>query len=425
MAKIVLATFGSLGDLNPKTALALELKRRGHAPVIAAMEFYRDAVTSLGIDFMPMRPHLDPMDRELAAAMMDPKTGTRKIIGDVIMANLRPTFDDLKHATVGADLLVTGEMAYVAASLTELTGIKWISTSLSPISFFSAEDPPVAPGFEWFENLRFLGKTFHKVVFDLAKNSLGDVYAPYREFRRELGLDPDHDPIFTGKFSSVLHLAMFSKALAKMQPDWPSITLQSGFAFFDEDLFDADGSDEIDEFLNAGEPPVVFTLGSAAAMVPGDFFDESIRAARKLGCRAILLYGKFSDPPAGIGGEIAAFNYAPYSKVFPHAACVVHQGGVGTTGQALRAGVPQVIVPFANDQADNAARCRRAGYGEIIRRHEYNADTAAAALEKVLGDPNYKQRSFQASRIIAAERGTATACDAIEAVLNTPPKPLK
>src|SRR5690606_35199609 len=162
MAKIVLATFGSLGDVNPKTALALELKRRGHTPVIAAMEFYRDAITSLGVDFMPMRPHLDPMDRELAAQMMDPKTGSRKIIGDVIMANLRPAFDDLKAATRDADLLITGEMAYVADALTELTGIKWSSTSLTPISFFSAEDPSVPPGFEWFENLRFLGKTFHK-----------------------------------------------------------------------------------------------------------------------------------------------------------------------------------------------------------------------------------------------------------------------
>jgi UDP:flavonoid glycosyltransferase YjiC (YdhE family) len=316
-------------------------------------------------------------------------------------------------------------MAYVAASLTELTGIKWISTSLSPISFFSAEDPPVAPGFEWFENLRFLGTAFHKIAFGFAKNSLGEIYEPYREFRRELGLEPDHDPIFADKFSNILHLAMFSKALAKMQPDWPSVTLQSGFAFFDDDLFEASDSDEIDEFLDDGEPPVVFTLGSAAAMVPGDFFNESIGAAQKLGRRAIVLYGKFTEPPNGIGGNIAAFNYAPYSKVFPRAACVVHQGGVGTTGQALSAGVPQVIVPFANDQPDNAARCRRAGYGEVIRRQDYTADEAAAAIEKVLADPRYTQRSFQASRIIAAERGTATACDAIETVLNTTPKPLK
>ena len=418
MAKIVLATFGSLGDLHPKVALALELKRRGHEPTIAAMEFYRDGIEALGLDFHTMRPNVDPLDRELARDLMDLKTSTRKIIGDIIMANLRPMYEDLSDAVAEADLLISGEIVYAARSVVDKTGITWVSTSLSPISFFSSEDPPVPPGFEWVENLRFLGSLFHKVMFGMAKSSMSDIYAPYRDFRGELGLSEDHDPIFSGKFSRTLHLAMFSKALAKPQPDWPSATLQSGFAFFDDDMFDGSMSSELETFLDSGEPPIVFTLGSAAAMDPGDFFEQSITAAKLLGKRALLLYGKFNEPPAGLTKDIAGFNYASYSRVFPRAACVVHQGGVGTTGQALRAGVPQLIVPYANDQPDNAARCRRNGLGEVIARDSYNAKAASETIKKIIADPNYKQRSFQASRIIAAESGTMTACDAIDVVLN-------
>jgi len=417
MAKIVLATFGSLGDLHPKVALALELKRRGHEPVIVAMEFYREAIESLGLDFHLMRPNVDPLDRRLARDLMDLKTSTRKIIGDIIMANLRPMYEDLSDAVAGADLLVSGEIVYAARSVVDMTGITWVSTSLSPISFFSNEDPPVPPGFEWVENLRFLGSMFHKLMLGMAKNSMSDLYEPYKAFRRELGLSEDHDPIFFGKFSRTLHLAMFSKALAKPQPDWPSATLQSGFAFFDNDMFDGSMSGELEAFLDAGEPPIVFTLGSAAAMDPGDFFEQSIAAAKILGKRALLLYGKFNEPPGGLTRDIAGFNYAPYSHVFPRASCIVHQGGVGTTGQAMRAGVPQLIVPYANDQPDNAARCRRNGLGEVISRGDYSAETASEMIVKIISDPNYKQRSFQASRIIAAERGTITACDAIEDVL--------
>ena len=417
MAKIVLATFGSLGDLHPKVALALELKRRGHTPTIAAMEFYREGIRSLGLDFHPIRPNVDPLDRDLVREMMDRKDGTRKIIGDVIMANLRPMYDDISDAVTGAELLISGEIVYAARSVVDKTGIKWISTSLSPISFFSNEDPPVPPGYEWVEGLRFLGPMFHKIMFGMAKNTINDLYLPYRAFRRELGLSEDHDPIFSGKFSRILHLAMFSKALAKPQPDWPTATLQSGFAFFDDDIFDGSMPSELETFLDAGEAPIVFTLGSAAAMDPGDFFEESIAAARSLDKRAVLLVGNFNEPPAGLTKDIAAFNYAPYSRVFPRALCIVHQGGVGTTAQAMRAGVPQLIIPFANDQPDNAARCRRNGLGEVISRDNYNARTATETIRKIVADPKYKQRSFQASRVIAAERGTITACDAIDAVL--------
>ena len=178
--------------------------------------------------------------------------------------------------------------------------------------------------------------------------------------------------------------------------------------------------DELTGFLKSGEAPIVFTLGSAAVLDPGDFFQESLDAAKILGRRAVLLHGNENEPPQGVNTGIVAFPYAPYSLVFPKAACVVHQGGVGTTGQVLRAGVPHLIMPFGHDQPDNAARCRRFGVGEIVRRSSYNASTASAGLKKILGGPQYYEKAKEAAQIVGSEGGTAAACDAIEAALSKP-----
>ncbi|MGH7784702.1 MAG: glycosyltransferase, partial [Candidatus Binatia bacterium] len=171
------------------------------------------------------------------------------------------------------------------------------------------------------------------------------------------------------------------------------------------------------EFLNAGESPIVFTLGSAAVMDARDFFDESARAAKMLGRRAVLLYGRDNAPPNGLDENIVGYEYAPYSLVFPRSACVVHQGGVGTTGQVLRAGVPHLIMPYGHDQPDNAARCRRLGVAEVIGRDEYCASTAVEMLRKILIDPAYSVKASGAKKVVQSEHGTRTACDAIEDIL--------
>jgi UDP:flavonoid glycosyltransferase YjiC (YdhE family) len=193
--------------------------------------------------------------------------------------------------------------------------------------------------------------------------------------------------------------------------------VQTGFCFYDghEELPAA--LPELDRFLGAGDPPILFTLGSAAVMDARDFFDQSAEAARLLGRRAVLIYGFFGGPPKGLNENVIGLQYAPYSLVFPRAACVVHQGGVGTTGQVLRAGVPHLVMPYAHDQPDNAARCRRLGVAEVIGRDEYNAASAAKAIGRILADPSYSERAKEAGEIVRSEGGTAAACDEIERVL--------
>ncbi len=415
--KIVLATFGSLGDLHPMIALGIELRHRGHEIAFSTLEFYREKIDALEFEFHPMRPDMNPEDRELVKLMMDAKTGTEKLLREILLPNVRPMYEDLMKAIAGVDALISGEVVYPAASVVEKTGIKWITTSLAPASFLSAHDPFVPPTAQWLKHFRFLGAKFHGAIYSLVHRMVASWLGDYREFRREIGLKENHDPIFKDKFSDLLHLAMFSKVLGKPQPDWHTPTLQTGFCFYDgqDDL--GKMPEGLTQFLEAGDAPVVFTLGSAAVMDARDFFEESAKAAKILNRRAVLLYGVFNEIPKGVDENIIGFDYAPYSQIFPKAACVVHQGGVGTTAQVLRAGVPALIMPFSHDQPDNAARCERIGAARIISREKYTATTAAKQLRELLGDLSYKANAIETSEIVKAERGTQMACDAIEKIL--------
>src|SRR5690349_11281187 len=96
-------------------------------------------------------------------------------------------------------------------------------------------------------------------------------------------------------------------------------------------------------FLGKGPTPIVFTLGSAAVHIAGDFYRESIKAAKLLNRRAVLLIGGERNRPAEPLPEgIIAVNYAPFGEILPRAAAMVHQCGVGTTAQGLRAGIPML-----------------------------------------------------------------------------------
>ena len=408
---------GSLGDLHPMIALALELRGRGHDVVINSWDGYAEKIAELGFDFYPLRPSVDPTDRELLRNVMDMRKGPEKIIRELIFPCLREMYSDALAACEGSDLFITGEIVYVAKSVAEKTGIKWVSNSLAPLSMFSSHDPNVYPTAEWLEVLRPLPVAFHQALFAFMRWTISHWFEPYKEFRRELGLSEDHDAVFMGKYSDLLHLAMFSKVIGYPQPDWHQPTVQTGFCFYDGQEDSGQMPDGLSDFLEKGEPPIIFTLGSAAVMDARDFFDESAKAAKTLGRRAVLLYGRDNAPPKGLDENIVAFEYAPYSPIFPKAACVVHQAGVGTTGQVLRAGVPHLIVPYAHDQPDNAVRCRRMGVAEIIGRDRYNAANAVNMLRKILADPSYSAKASAAGKIVYGEHGTRTACDAIEDVL--------
>jgi rhamnosyltransferase subunit B len=415
--RIVMATIGSLGDLHPLLALALELKQRGHRVTIAATEFYRERVESLGVGFCVMRPNWDPADRELVAKCEDMKTAPEILFRQIVLPHLRESYDDLLAAVTGpdgmADMMIAGELVYPAPLVAEKLGLRWVSAILSPTSFLSAHDPSLLVNVPSVYRLRRAGWLVNRAVLDFGKLMMRHWWEPVRQLRRELGLRVQCEPVFKDKFSPDLVLALFSPWLATSQQDWPKQTVQPGFVYFDRD---GNGEDaELAAFLADGDAPIVFTQGSTAVHNPGNFYEASAAAARRLGRRAVLLGAK-SEPLVG-WAEMLTLQYAPYSQMFPHAAAIVHQGGSGTTGQAMRAGKPQLIVPYGWDQPDNGARIERLGAGLCLARSAYSAESAAAALGQLLGDGRFAARAAEVGARIREEDALQGACDAIESVL--------
>lgn len=423
--RIVISTFGSFGDVHPYIAIALELKRRGHAPVIATSGAYREKIEPLGFELSSVRPDMPSFDEpEKVAAIVehvvDERAGPERLLNTLVMPHLRESFDDLSEAVRGADLLLTHPLPFVGPLVAEKTGVRWVSSVLAPSSFFSIYDPPVPPQMPSIHGLIKRSPLLTRVLLKLARVKARKTVAPVYALRASLGLSPDGHPIFEGQHSPLRVLALFSKVLAKPQRDWPKRTLLTGFPFYDkrDRAGDPEGlSPEIVKYLDAGDAPVVFTLGSSAFWAAKDFYTESVKAAEALGVRALLLIGDERNRPAKLPEGVEAFEYAPFGELLPRSRAVVHQGGVGTTGQTLRSGRPALIVPHAFDQHDNAARAERLGTSRTLRRKHYDGVSAAGELKELLGDESYSRRAEETGLTVRAEDGAGAACDAIEEVL--------
>lgn len=421
-ARIVLTSFGSLGDLHPYLALAMELKRRGHRPVIATHPGYRARVEVEGVEFHPVRPDVDDFGDEAALMkdVMNARLGPEVVIRRMFMPRLRDSAADLAPALEGADLLLTHTLTFAAPLLAQVRGLPWLSTALAPTAFFSAYDPPILAPAPALNRLRALGPGFYGRFTALLQRMCRSWTAPVHELRADLGLPPTAlDPLFAGQFSPLGTLALYSPVLGDPQPDWPERTHLTGFPFYAPSGDAGRLPSSVRAFLDAGPPPIVFTLGSSAVMDAGTFYEESADAACRLGRRALLLIGRDprNRPEAPLPSEVFAAEYAPHRAVFAGACAVVHQGGIGTTGEALRAGIPMVFLPFGFDQPDNAARVARRGIARVIPRGRYTAHRVALDLEALLADPEVSRRAEAIGRQVDAEEGSQTACDVIERLL--------
>jgi rhamnosyltransferase subunit B len=417
--RIVLSTFGSLGDINPYIGIALELKARGHRPVIATTETHRERVEALAISFHPVRPALPSYDRpdEVAGMMekcMDRKTGMAEILNSFILPHLRDIYQDLSNAVCGSDLLVTHPLSLVGPIIAQKTGIPWVSSVLAPAALFSAYDPPVVSQLPSLQKLLALSPSLSRLFLKLVKWWIAPMFEPVYRLRAELGLPPGEHPTH----SPALVLALFSSVLAKPQPDWPPQTRITGFPFYDHRGQRSDGpgpSPELMKFLEQGPPPIVFTLGSTGVWVAKGFYRESVEAVQALNQRALLLIGNARNRlPVPLPPKMAAFDYAPYSQVLPRASIIVHHGGIGTTGQSLRAGKPMLVVPLAHDQFDNAARIARLGLGRVLAHHRYTAARAIGELRRLIQEPSYAKKATDIAHRVQSEDGIQAACDAIE-----------
>jgi UDP:flavonoid glycosyltransferase YjiC (YdhE family) len=426
--RIVITTYGSFGDIHPYVALALELKARGHLPVIATSGMYREKIERVRLDFHAVRPDFPSFDQldeveEMMRRGMDARKGPEFIIKEMFMRPVRESYGDLREAARGADLLVTHPITFAGPVLAEKENIPWVSSLLSPISLFSAYDPIFPPEAGSLMKLFAMSPVFlNRLLLKVVKRRIANWEEPVVRLRAELGLPPGRSPVIEGHQSPARVLALFSKVLAEPRPDWPPQARVTGFCFYDRRDMSEDEPGlavELQRFLDEGPPPLVFTLGSAAVWNAGDFYRQSVDAAQRLGQRAVLLIGDARNlPREKLPRDIVAFDYTPFGELLPRASVVVHQGGIGTTGQALRSGRPMLVVPHSHDQPDNGWRIQRLGVGRMLLRKGYKAARVARELSELLNNPAYAQRASEVGRLVQSEDGTRAASDLIEEALS-------
>jgi rhamnosyltransferase subunit B len=429
--RVVLNTVGSLGDLHPFIALALELKRLDVSAVIASFDEYREKVEAEGLEFRATEPDLPTVFRDLG---MEEPEAIRHIIesdeflfSDVLFPHIRAAYENALLIQSGAELVLTSSVAFGARIAAEKAQIPWVAIVLQPLMFMSAYDPPTVPRPPWIGPLlRKLGPKVARAALSLSKATLlRSLTRPVREFRAELGLsNGGGDLIFDGQFSQAGAIGLYSPLLGPSQPDHPSPSEIVGFAYYDSESGGRSTLDpELERFLAGGAAPVVATLGSVAVNYSGAeaFYRNTLAAARKVGRRAVLLVGDRVDRTLreAEGGDFLVRRYVPHSLIFPQAAAVVHQGGVGTLAQAMRAGRPELVVPFYGDQLDNADRASRLGVARSIQFRRYGVATAAQALDLLLRDSSsYEKRAREVASQVTQQHGARRAAELVRRFLD-------
>ena len=237
---------------------------------------------------------------------------------------------------------------------------------------------------------------------------------PITELRARVGLPPSSKNALVEGFSPEGTLALFPAAFAAPKPDWPARVHQIGFPLYDVETT-SELSPAVQQFLEQGPPPVIFTLGTAIIRMETNYFEVAYEAIKHVGLRGIFLVGKTPRriPPAAMTDpQICITDYEPFSRLFPKGQVIVHQCGIGTTAQGLASSRPQILVPFAHDQPDNAARIKRLGVGLAIPAERYNVARAAAAIDRLIREDDFRLHAIAISPSLQ-KNGAARAASAI------------
>ena len=409
--RILISTAGSHGDVLPFVAMAKEFAARGHDVILYGNPFFqRMASEESAIRFVPISTveKYSSVLGELADG--NPRRTFQRVAREYV--DICPEYYRALKADVipGETIVIGNSLMFAARLLGETDHLPCAIIHLAPSVFRSNVKPsrllpnwitPRTPSFLKTTAWWMMDKTFCDPHFT----------APLNHYRAELGL-PAVDRIFRSwihEADSVVGL--FPDWFGEPQSDWPKHVGLTGFPFFDNGDQTPISAD-LDAFLKAGPPQVAFSAGTATATAL-EFFKTSIEAAKIAGLRAILLSHFPQQIPANLPDHMIHVDYAPFSTLLPKLAAFVHHGGIGSTSQALRAGVPQLIRPVAYDQFDNADRAVRLGVAREVLPKRYVPRTVAGVLRELTTDAGLHQRCRRVAERFTECSAIAAACDAV------------
>jgi len=391
----VVVTTGSAGDLFPFLKLAEGLRQRGFPVTFVAPALHEPMVRQPGMAFHGT--FADP------AVLNDPDLWHPRrgfaVVWRAVRPGLRELLPVVRSLPPGSCVILAHPLALPEAALCRAVrpGVKVVTAYLAPSNMPTVYDPLVLGPWKvpsWMPHgvRRWLWRQVGKRVIDPV--ALPDINAD----RAAHGLPPAASLFSLMAEAPDLSVTLFPEWFAPRKPDWPAPLECGEFPLYDPDP-DAPFSPELTQFLKAGEAPVIFTHGTGNHQA-GPYFAHALAAVQRLGRRAIFLTAHREQVPADLPHTVLWQAYSPFKSLLPHGAALVHHGGVGSTAEALRAGIPQLIVPLAFDQFDNAARVELLGAGLCLPHSRLNARRLASKLEKIVSSafiPN--QAAFISRRL--------------------------
>jgi rhamnosyltransferase subunit B len=348
-----------------------------------APAIYDDLCRRMGMDFIPIGTAEQFLRLSSRPELWSPTQGI-KVIADGLGELIEPFYEAIEREyEPGRTVLVQSTLAFAARVAQEKLGVPVATVHLSPACLRSVVSPAYTPPLPI--SARF-PRAFNRFVFWCVDEWVIDkLMGPkLNSFRAKLGLAPIRKIFRDWMHSPQRVIGLFPEWYAPKPEDWPAQTVLTGFPLYDEaDLLSLDGG--LEKFLGSGPAPIVFTPGSA--MRHGhEFFEAAVGACQLLGKRGLLVTMHDQHLPAELPTGVRHVRYAPFSKLLPRCAAIVHHGGIGTSAQSLAAGIPQVPVPMAHDQPDNGRLLKRLGAAVPVPARRFSAKSAAGALKIVMDD---------------------------------------
>jgi rhamnosyltransferase subunit B len=378
----LLITIGSHGDVHPFVGVGRELLSRGHTVRVLVNAHFREMVERAGLEAIDLGTKDDYARITKDPTMWHPTKGPARVMQYTI-----ETFDPVYKASIEnagpQTTIVTSSLGVASLCAAETHQRRVVTAHLAPICVRSCERlPRLAMPFDLNRLPMFMRRKF----WDGADRWFIDppIAPAFNEFRAKLGLKPVRQIFGVYWHSTFRSVGFWPDWFAPRCSDWPAQFVTSDFPLYDEaDHHELDSA--LEDFLRAGDAPIAFTPGSA--MQHGQqFFQTAVEACGRIGRRALLLTRFGEQIPANLPAHARHIAYAPFSDLLPRVAALVHHGGIGTTAQALRAGVPQLFMPMSHDQPDNAANVTRLGCGDWVWPRSFKPRAVAKALHRLLTD---------------------------------------
>jgi rhamnosyltransferase subunit B len=408
---VLLPTLGSAGDVHPYIALGLALRVRGHRATVITNPFFQPLIEEQGLGFLPVGTLED-----VEAAINDPdlwhaRKGFEVVARRVMVPAIAEIYRLIELHADADTVVAASTIALGARVAQDRLGVPTATVHLQPAAIRSLVEQGMAGNFRigasqpmWFK------RAFFRLVDWAAIDR--NLKRPLNDFRGSLGLPPVDRVLHRWIHSPQCVIGFFPQWFAPPQSDWPLHTHLVGFALWDRGG-PAAVPEEVLRYLDSGEPPIIFTAGSAAA-TQQRFFLESVETARRLGRRAMLITNYPQQLPHELPHGIKAFGYLPFSEVLPRAGLLVHHGGIGTLAQAIKAGTPQLVVPSGHDQFDNGWRIEELWVGRSLAQSRYRAHRAVDVIRSILSDAKMLERSRQYAAKIDSNAALALACELLE-----------